>query len=131
MNYIEVKFNCNPNNEIVNSILSAELGEIGFESFVEDEKGLTDYVQEEAFNKKNIYSIIDNFTIDAKLSYTYKLIEDRDWNEEWEKNYFKPLIIDDKCIIQSTFHNIPPTYEYNILITLKWRSAQVIIKLQS
>lgn len=119
MNYIEVKFKCEPNNEVVTSILSADLGEVGFESFVEDEQGLTAYIQEENFNENAIGSIISNFAIEASLSFSYKLIEDRDWNEEWEKNYFKPLIIDDKCIIQSTFHKIPPTYEYNIFIDPK------------
>jgi len=119
MTYIEVKFICTPNNEIVNSILSATIAEIGFESFVEDEQGTTAYIQKELFDTEKLDEILNSFPIEAEIIYTYKVIEDRNWNEEWEKNYFQPLIIDDKCIIQSTFHNIPATYEYNIYIDPK------------
>lgn len=119
MNYIEVKFTCNPNNEIVQSILSSELGEIGFESFVDNEDGTTAYVQESLFDEGLINTILNDFPFSSKISFSYQRIEGQDWNEEWEKNYFKPLVIDDKCIIQSTFHNVPPTYDYNILIDPK------------
>ena len=37
MNYIEVKFICQPNNDLIRDILSAMLAEVGFESFVETE----------------------------------------------------------------------------------------------
>ncbi|MDR2949175.1 MAG: 50S ribosomal protein L11 methyltransferase [Prevotella sp.] len=119
MKYIEVKFICTPNNEIVNSILSATIGEIGFESFVEDELGTTAYIQSDMFNMEKLDEILVNFPIEAEIIYTYKSIEEQNWNEEWEKNYFQPLIIDNRCIIQSTFHNVPATYDYNIYIDPK------------
>lgn len=120
MNYIEVVFKCSPNDEVVNSVLSSMLGEIGFESFVETEEGTTAYVAETLFDEAKIKSILENFPVeDISISYIYTTIESRDWNEEWEKNYFKPLIIDDRCIIQSTFHKDPTVCEYNILIDPK------------
>lgn len=119
MKYIEVKFICTPNNEVINSILSATIAEIGFESFVEDESGTTAYIQESLFDKSKLDEILANFPIEAEIIYSVKAIEDKNWNEEWEKNYFQPLIIDDRCIIQSTFHNAPATYEYNIYIDPK------------
>lgn len=119
MKYIEVKFICTPNNEIVNSILSATIAEIGFESFVEDELGTTAYIQSDMFNMEKLDEILANFPVEAEIIYTFKSIEEQNWNEEWEKNYFQPLIIDNKCIIQSTFHNVPATYDYNIYIDPK------------
>ncbi|MDR2953763.1 MAG: 50S ribosomal protein L11 methyltransferase [Prevotella sp.] len=119
MNYIEVSFICIPNDEIVNSILSATISELGFESFVEYEQGTKAYIQDYLFNDSELKNVLDNFPIEADITYTYKVIEDKNWNEEWEKNYFQPLIIDDRCIIQSTFHNVPATYEYNIFIDPK------------
>lgn len=120
MNYTEVVFKCSPNDEVVNSVLSSMLGEIGFESFVETEEGTTAYVAENLFEEAKIKSILENFPVeDISISYIYTTIESRDWNEEWEKNYFKPLIIDDRCIIQSTFHKDPTICEYNILIDPK------------
>jgi ribosomal protein L11 methyltransferase len=119
MDYIEVKFACTPNNDIVNSVLSATIAEIGFESFIEDENGTIAYIQGEVFNEEKLNEIIHDLPVEAEITYTYKTIEGRNWNEEWEKNYFQPLIIDDKCIIQSTFHNVPATYEYNIFMDPK------------
>jgi ribosomal protein L11 methyltransferase len=119
MNYIEVEFTCTPNNEIVNSILSATIAEIGFESFVESERGTTAYIQSDVFDVKKLDDILKNFPVEADIIYTYKNIEERNWNEEWEKNYFQPLIIDDKCVIQSTFHHVPAIYDYNIYIDPK------------
>lgn len=119
MTYIEVKFTCTPNDEVVNSILSATIGEIGFESFIEDECGTTAYIQSDIFDEEKLQETLNSLPIEAEISYTFKSIKEQNWNEEWEKNYFQPLIIDDKCIIQSTFHNVPPTYDYNIYIDPK------------
>lgn len=119
MNYIEVKFACVPNDEIVNSILPSLLGEIGFESFTESQDGVLAYIQKDLFSKGNIDELIRQFPLKCEITYSYSEVEERNWNEEWEKHYFEPLIIDNRCIIQSTFHNIPPTYEYNIIIDPK------------
>ena len=119
MNYIEVKFICTPNNEIVNSILSVTIAEMGFESFVEDTDGTTAYIQSNLFDKVKLDELLQEFPIEANISYTFKSIEDKNWNEEWEKNYFQPLVIEDRCIIQSTFHKAPANYEYNIFIDPK------------
>jgi len=119
MKYIEVQFNCSPNDEIVNSILSATIGDIGFESFEETEEGTVAYISENLFDEQELKNVLADFPVEAKISYTFKEVEEKNWNEEWEKNYFKPLIIDDKCIIQSTFHKEPAVYEYNILIDPK------------
>jgi len=119
MNYIEVEFKCTPNNDIVNSVLSATIAEIGFESFIENDNGTTAYIQSDLFDTVKLDEIINNMPVEAEIIYTYKVVEEQNWNEEWEKNYFQPLIIDNRCIIQSTFHNVPPSYEYNIYIDPK------------
>lgn len=119
MNYIEVSFNCNQNNEIIREVLSAQLADAGFESFVDSEQGITAYVQEKCFDVSHIQKIIDDFPLEAVISYTHALIADKNWNEEWEKNYFEPLVIDDRCVVKSTFHQYPQELEYNILIDPK------------
>lgn len=119
MNYIEVTFICNPCSEVITEVLSAQLSEIGFESFVNTEKGIAAYIQEGFFDKDAIDSVLREFPIDAEISYSEELIVDRNWNEEWEKNYFQPLVIDDKCIIRSTFHKDTTSFDYNIYIDPK------------
>ena len=46
-------------------------------------------------------------------------MESKDWNEEWEKNYFKPIRIGKDCIIRASFHKHEPGYAYNIIIDPK------------
>lgn len=119
MNYIEVKFTCIPNNEVVVDILSATIAEIGFESFVTTDEGLTAYAPQEQYSSDALDEILSAFPIEASIAYVANEIVGQDWNAEWEKNYFKPLIIDNSCIIQSTFHNEPAIYKYNIIIEPK------------
>ena len=53
------------------------------------------------------------------LSAETEEIEGRDWNHEWEKNYFQPIVVADRCVIHSTFHTDYPKCEYDIVIDPK------------
>lgn len=114
-----MNFICRPCDEIITDVLIANLAEIGFESFLENENGAVAYVREDSFVSESVETLIQDFPFDTDISYTYGLIENKNWNEEWEKNYFKPLVIDDRCIIKSTFHQEAGNYEYTVLIDPK------------
>lgn len=117
MKYLEVTFTTHPCNETVNDVVSALAGDIGFESFVECEGGIQAYIQQALFNKEVLDEMISEFPIpNAKVEYTVKEAEDKNWNEEWEKNFFQPIIIGDRCVIHSTFHRDIPQAKYDIVI---------------
>ena len=117
MKYYEFKFIFKPKNEIVSDILMSVLGDVGFESFVEEDDVLKAYIQQSLFNKEELQTSINQFPIEVDaVDYTYTEAEDKDWNEEWEKNFFKPIIIDDLCAIHSTFHTDIPKVKYDIII---------------
>lgn len=117
MKYFEVTFTTTPCNETVNDVVSALAGEIGFESFVEWENGVQAYVQQSLFDEESLKEMIANFPLpDTQIVYEIKEAEDKDWNEEWEKNFFQPIVIGDRCCIHSTFHKDTPKTEYEILI---------------
>ena len=117
MKYFEVTFTTSPCNEIVNDVVSAIAGEIGFESFVEWENGVQAYIQQTLFDEEALKSMVADFPLpDTKIEYTVLQAEDKDWNEEWEKNFFQPIVIGDRCCIHSTFHKDTPQTEYEILI---------------
>lgn len=117
MKYLEVTFTTHPCNETVNDVVSALAGDIGFESFVECEGGIQAYIQQALFNKEVLDEMISEFPIpNAKVEYTVKEAEDKNWNEEWEKNFFQPIVIGDRCVIHSTFHHDVPKAEYDIVI---------------
>ena len=117
MKYFEVTFYTHPCTETINDVVSALAGDIGFESFVECEGGVQAYIQQTLFNKEVLEEMVAEFPIpDAKVEYTVKEAEDKNWNEEWEKNFFQPIVIGDRCCIHSTFHKDTPKTEYEILI---------------
>lgn len=117
MKYFEVTFTAQPCNEIVTDVLSALAGEIGFESFVECEGGVQAYIQQSLFDENALKEMLANFPVpDTKITYTITEPEDKDWNEEWEKNFFQPIVIDNRCVIHSTFHHDYPHAEYDIVI---------------
>ena len=117
MKYFEVTFTTTPCNETVNDVVSALAGEIGFESFVEWENGVQAYVQQSLFDEEALKEMVANFPLpDTQITYTIQEAEDKDWNEEWEKNFFQPIVIGDRCCIHSTFHKDTPQTKYEILI---------------
>lgn len=117
MKYFEVTFSANPCNETITDILSALTAEIGFESFVECEGGMQAYIQQSLFDEEALKNMIADFPIpDTEITYTITEPEDKDWNEEWEKNFFQPIVIEDRCVIHSTFHKDYPKAEYDIVI---------------
>ena len=91
MKYLEVTFTTHPCNETVNDVVSALAGEIGFESFVECEAGVQAYIQQTLFDEEALKEMIASFPLpDTTVTYTIKEAEDKNWNEEWEKNFFHP-----------------------------------------
>ena len=117
MKYFEFTFHTSPCTETVNDVLTAVLGEVGFESFVECEGGLTAYIQQTLCDENAIKIAINEFPLpDTDITYTYTEAEDKDWNEEWKKIFSQPIVIDNRCVIHSTFHHDYPHAEYDIVI---------------
>lgn len=122
MNYYELTFTYVSPIEasILNDVLAAELGEIGFESFTENENGLQGYISDTIYNVEVLKEKLASFPLEnVEIRYTESLVESKDWNEEWEKNYFKPIRIDKDCIIRASFHEDEPGYAYTIIIDPK------------
>lgn len=119
MTYIEVNFNCNPNSEIIGDVLAADLAEIGYESFVQSDTGLTAYIPASLFSTIKIDNLITGFLLNTAITYSFKATENKNWNEIWEKNFFQPIVISNRCIIRSSFHKTDENCEYDIVIDPK------------
>lgn len=117
--YIEVRFDLTPCSEVETDVLAALLCEIDYESFVPDEKGLVAYVKKELFDELKIKATLSDFPFENEISYKYEVVVGQDWNSEWEKNYFKPIIVKDQCVIHSSFHKDIPSLPYDIVIDPK------------
>jgi len=119
MNYIELNCNIEGNIELFSEILIAELGELGFDSFIECETGVKAYIPINLFNfdsidKLNTLSYKDL----GSISFTYSEIEQQNWNELWESN-FEPITVNNECIVYAPFHKNIPQLKYQILIEPK------------
>ncbi len=117
--YRELRLDLTPCSEDATDILAAFLADIGFESFVPDGDGLTAYVKTELYDENALTEALAAFPFDAKITRRVETIEGRDWNSEWEKNYFKPIVVGDRCVIHSSFHTDVPQAEYDIVIDPK------------
>jgi ribosomal protein L11 methyltransferase len=122
MNYQEIIFTyeTKTDREIIDDLLAAELGNIDFEGFISDGKSLAAYVREDLFDRTLLEECLSNFPLpDVVFHYAIRLVEERDWNEEWEKHYFQPICIGNECIIRASFHPEQPGFRHEIIIDPK------------
>ena len=116
MKYTGYTFKVKP-KEPATEILIAQLGIEGFESFVENEDGVTAYIQENDWNSK----ILDDIQIlnsdEFEINHKEEVIEQTNWNSEWEKN-FNPIQIDNLVSVRAPFHE-NPNLKYDIVIEPK------------
>jgi ribosomal protein L11 methyltransferase len=115
MNYLEVDLKVDSE---FSEILMAELGEVGFESFVETDEGLLAYIQEGDFDENNLNEITAKYQDLTTIAATWKSLERRNWNEEWEKSY-EPIEVGDQIRVRATFHEPDPAFKYDLLIQPK------------
>ena len=114
--YLEYDFTVSPKDPAT-EILIAELGFAGFESFVENDQGVTAYIQKEEWSADILADINILSNEDFKITYSQKEIEQVNWNEEWEKN-FDPIFVSDSCVVRAPFHEVGD-FEYDIIIEPK------------
>lgn len=100
--YIEYNFKANP-VQPTSDILIAQLGEVGFESFVEEDFGVLAYIQKQDWKESILESVGIFENPNFELSYTFKEIEQENWNATWEQN-FQPIVVDNVCMIRAPFH---------------------------
>ncbi|TDS16775.1 [LSU ribosomal protein L11P]-lysine N-methyltransferase [Maribacter caenipelagi] len=114
--YIEYRFKVKPKDP-ASDLLIAELGEAGFESFVEEDDDVLAYIQKTDWSEGMLENlpILDNSRY--KFTYDYKEIAQENWNATWEQN-FQPIIVDDICMIRAPFHEAI-NVEYDIIIEPK------------
>ena len=84
-------------------ILIAELGEAGFESFVETEEGVTAYILQKDWTEDMLNGIQIFKSHEFTITYSSEVIEQLNWNEEWERN-FDPIEVSDNCVVRAPFH---------------------------
>lgn len=116
MKYFELDFKITPFSTDAADLLMTLVGEAGLESFVETEDGFKGYAQERLFHQEALDEMVEAFPfIDHQVSYTIVEAEDKNWNEQWEKEGFKPVVIADRVLVTNQQDEVS-SYDYKIII---------------
>lgn len=115
MDFIEVTLKVNADFA---DILTAELGELGFNAFVDNEDGFSAYIDEDLYSKALLEDVLSRYADYVQVTFTAQKIERQNWNEEWEKN-FEPLFIGGEVSVRASFHEKPANAKYDIVINPK------------
>ena len=104
-------------NSAFKEIIMAEFAAIGFDDFQETDDGFITN-SNTSIDTKAINDIIHRYKEQSGVSYSVKEVARVNWNKKWEASY-KPIIVDDKCIVRASFHPPQPDYPIEIIITPK------------
>ncbi len=100
MQYTVYEFNTA--DEIEQSWLISILSDYGFDGFEETTSALKAYVPVNTVTEEKIRDILHQNEFDH-ITFSWAPLEDKNWNEEWEKN-FEPVSVAGKVGIRAPFH---------------------------
>ena len=119
MEYIEVSLEIDPFKDGYADIVTAEISDLGFESYLTEEPYLKAYIPKEQFSEPHLKTVLSLIPeTDFKVRYTLNLIPEQNWNALWESS-FEPVVIDGRCTIKASFHKGLPRTRYTITIDPK------------
>ncbi len=117
MNYKAVNIKINESDDEKVDILVAILDSLNFEGIAEKSNSVIGYIPEDKYDRNilevSLAGLKGTLTTDIISEQT---VEEKNWNEEWEKN-FDPVIIDHRCAIRAPFHEPFRNMEYVITIS--------------
>lgn len=104
MDYLELTVKLTPRDPWAD-ILTAELAEAGYESFVETEDGIQAYAQLTSIDVKHPTrsTFLDEEHADVKTVIEVKIIPQQNWNAVWESD-FQPVVVEQYLSILAPFH---------------------------
>lgn len=117
MKYIELRTTGFTNDE-EKEILIAFLGDIGFDSFVEQETELLAYIPEKDFSESSLMQHEYVKNVLTHIRFSFQAIAEKNWNQEWESNY-QPVNIENQCQIRAPFHEKIGSIPFDIIIEPK------------
>lgn len=124
-NYIQADIKLKGKEEWVSDLLAQSLADLGFESFEQiesdDAQLLRGYIRQDAFDRDAFEAIFSEELYSEHIeSHKTEEIVTKDWNEEWEKNYYKPaIIVEGKVAVRASFHEPVEGVEHEIIIDPK------------
>ena len=113
MDFVEIDILCDKG---LKDILTAELCELGYESFLDTPNGFRAYQPVKNHDPAIVAELLGRYSLGSNFM-SRKLI-DKNWNEVWERT-FEPIEIDDRCRIRASFHEASDKFDYEVIIDPK------------
>lgn len=117
MQYVKIAIDLTTMPDYMVDALTYYLSEAGCNSFETSEesegKTLSAFIDKTLFPNESLTEALKGY------SYKTEVLPDKDWNEEWENNSFKPVVVDSRCCVCSSLHTDIPDTEYRILVNPK------------
>lgn len=113
---VEVRVSAGAHDQIIAMMMG-----IGFESFEETDHSILGYIPKDQLDEDLLTHTLSHLSTQlqaAPFEYQLKDLEEKNWNEEWERN-FEPVVIDEKVLIKASFHNVEKSYPFEIRINPK------------
>lgn len=111
--YLEVSVRLHPFTEEMAEILTAELSELPFDSFVTEEPFLKCYIQTPEYRPSDVKVILSGYP--AAVGFTATPVQGQNWNKAWESR-FEPIVVDGTVTIKAQFNTGIPRTRFNIWI---------------
>lgn len=106
MEYTSVWISANHPEPGIYEWLIADLSELNYEGFQEEEDFLLAFIPKNNFDRNALLQVLGSSRYaHFHLQHEVKLIPATNWNAEWE-NQYQPIVVDDMVTIRTTFH--PP-----------------------
>lgn len=121
--YYRLDISIRPASTDACDLAADSLAAIGFESFEQPEEAggasMTAYVPAPLFDPVAAREALAEIEPLAVADFEAVFVKGRDWNSEWEKNYFKPILVAGRVAVHSSFHTDVPPAEFDIVIDPK------------
>lgn len=113
MNYLQITIPAA--DPSLQEMLIALLPSLGYDGFEQQDDALQAFLPEEQFDGAALESLLEQYGTPA---YSTQRLEERNWNEEWEKS-FEPVQVGDFCAVRAHFHTPIPGVTHELVITPK------------
>lgn len=109
MKYLELTFHITPYNEAAADVLTALLADVGCDTFLPSDTGLTAYILQDAYDEPAIHDAVSNtlalFPVTVpeglRITFTAAPAPDENWNATWEaEHHFEPITLPDGQLLQ-------------------------------
>lgn len=115
MKYKKITVKLNPFDETASELAQAEMGERGFESFVDTEEGFEGYIQETFWNDETMEGVEPGIE-GVEMVWEAEDAPDEDWNAVWEQESFTPIDVDGRLTIRGPEHPSNTGAEIEVVI---------------